>query len=104
MTIVDSGIDLSHPEFAGRANLVALNTQEPQPVGGVHGTAVASLIGAPEQRRRHRRRLPGSVLQSWDAALGEGTRLATSEIVAGVLAATNHGPGVINLSLGGCRP
>jgi hypothetical protein len=104
VTIVDSGVDVSHPEFAGRAGLVTLNTQEPQPLGGVHGTAVASLIGAPVNGVGVVGVYPQSLLQSWDAALGEGTRLATSEIVAGVLAAAGRGPGVINLSLGGAGP
>ena len=33
---------------------------------------------------------PEARLQSWDAALGTGTQLATSDIVAGILAATNR--------------
>ena len=82
-------------------DLVTLNTQEPQPIGGVHGTAVASLIGASANDVGTVGVYPQSILQSWDAALGEGTRLATSDIVAGVLAAAGNGAGVINLSLGG---
>jgi subtilisin family serine protease len=101
VTIVDSGVDVSHPEFAGRADLVTLNTQEPQPLGGVHGTAVASLIGGPANGVGIVGIYPQALLQSWDAALGEGRQLATSDIVAGVLAASQRGPGVINLSLGG---
>ncbi len=104
VTIVDSGIDLSHPEFVGRADLVTLNMQEPQPIGGVHGTAVGSLIGAPANGVGTVGIYPQSLLQSWDSALGEGTRLATSDIVAGVLAAAARGTGVINLSLGGNGP
>ena len=104
VTIVDSGVDVSHPEFVGRADLVTLNTQEPQPLGGVHGTAVASLIGAPVNGVGMVGIYPQSLLQSWDAALGEGRRLATSDIVAGVLAAAERGTGVINLSLGGNGP
>ena len=30
ITIVDSGVDFAHPEFAGRAGIVTLNTQEPR--------------------------------------------------------------------------
>jgi subtilisin family serine protease len=101
VTIVDSGVDVSHPELLDRPDLVLLNTQEPQPIGGVHGTAVASLIGAPVNGVGIVGIYPEAVLQSWDSALGEGTRLATSDIVAGVLAAADGGPGVINLSLGG---
>ncbi len=104
VTIVDSGIDVSHPEFVGRPDLVTLNTQEPQPVGGVHGTAVASLVGAPVNGVGIVGVYPQSLLRSWDSALGEGTRLATSDIVAGVLDAAGRGAGVINLSLGGNGP
>ena len=38
VTIVDSGLDVTHPEFAGRADTLALNAQEPAPLGGEHGT------------------------------------------------------------------
>ncbi len=101
VTIIDSGVNVGHPEFAGRADLVLLNEQQPQPIGGVHGTAVASVIGGPVNGVGVVGIYPQAVLQSWDAALGQGTQLATSDIVAGLLAASGRGPGVINLSLGG---
>ena len=103
ITIVDSGVDVAHPEFAGRSSIVTLNAQEPAPLGGVHGTAVASLIGAPANDVGTVGIYPEALLQTWDAALGAGTALQTSDIVAGVLAAANQGPGVINLSLGAER-
>lgn len=103
ITIVDSGVDLAHPEFAGRTSIVALNAQEPLPIGGIHGTAVASVIGAPANDVGTVGIYPEALLQSWDAALGQGTALQTSDIVAGVLAAAAQGPGVINLSLGAQR-
>jgi subtilisin family serine protease len=101
VTIIDSGVSIGHPEFTGRADLVMLNEQQPQPIGGVHGTAVASVIGGAENGVGIVGIYPQAVLQSWDAALGQGTQLATSDIVAGMLAAAQRGPGVINLSLGG---
>ncbi len=101
MTIIDSGVNVGHPEFVGRADLVLLNEQQPQPIGGVHGTAVASVIGGAENGVGVVGIYPQAVLQSWDAALGRGTQLATSDIVSGMLAAADRGPGVINLSLGG---
>jgi subtilisin family serine protease len=103
ITIVDSGVDVAHPEFAGRSSIVTLNEQEPAPLGGVHGTAVASLIGAPADDVGMVGIYPQALLQTWDAARGAGTVLQTSDIVAGVLAAANQGPGVINLSLGAER-
>jgi subtilase family protein len=103
ITIVDSGVDFAHPEFAGRPDLVALNAQEPAGVGGEHGTSVASVIGAPANGVGVVGIYPQAVLRSWDAALGSGTRLDSGQIAAGILAAARAGRGVINLSVGGSR-
>jgi subtilisin family serine protease len=103
VTVVDSGVNLTHPEFVGRADLVALNPQEPAPLGGEHGTMVASVIGAPENGVGIVGIYPQAVLRSWDTALGEGTRLDSVEITNGILAAARAGRGVVNLSLGGDR-
>jgi len=100
VTIIDSGIDVSHPEFLGRANTETLNAQEPAGIGGEHGTAVASLVAAPVNGLGLVGIYPEVLLRSWDAAKGQGTALETTEIVQGILAAANNGPGVINLSLG----
>jgi subtilisin family serine protease len=100
VTIVDSGIDVSHPEFLGRPNTETLNAQEPVGIGGEHGTAVASLIAAPVNGLGLVGIYPDALLRSWDAAQGAGTELDTSQIVQGILAAAAAGPGVINLSLG----
>ena len=80
-----------------------LNEQEPAPIGGVHGTAVASLIGAPANGLGIVGVYPEALLRSWDAAKGEGTQLETTEIARGILAAANAGPGVVNLSIGSDR-
>ncbi len=101
VTIVDSGIDVTHPEFLGRANTETLNEQEPAGIGGEHGTAVGSVVAAPENGLGLVGVYPEAVLRSWDAAKGQGTQLETFQIVQGILAAANRGPGVINLSLGG---
>jgi Subtilase family/Bacterial pre-peptidase C-terminal domain len=103
ITIVDSGLDVSHPEFAGRPDIALLNTQEPEGIGGEHGTSVASVIGAPANGVGVIGIYPQAVLRSWDAARGAGTRLDSSDIASGVLAAARAGRGVINLSLGGDR-
>ena len=103
ITIVDSGVDFQHPEFVGRPDLVALNSQEPAGVGGEHGTSVASVIGAPANGIGVVGIYPQAVLRSWDAALGSGTRLDSGQIAAGILAAARAGRGVINLSVGGSR-
>ena len=100
MTIVDSGLDVAHPEFLGRADTQTLNAQEPAPFGGEHGTMVSSVIAAPLNGVGLVGIYPRAVLRSWDAAKGDGTRLESSEISAGLLAAARAGRGVINLSLG----
>jgi len=100
VTIVDSGIDVSHPEFLGRENTETLNAQEPAGIGGEHGTAVASLVAAPVNGLGLVGVYPEALLRSWDAAKGQGTALETTEIVQGILAAANNGPGIVNLSLG----
>jgi subtilisin family serine protease len=104
VTIVDSGIDVSHPEFLGRPDTEMLNAQEPAGIGGEHGTAVASLVGAPANGLGLVGIYPGALLRSWDAAQGAGTALNTSSIVQGILAAAAAGPGVVNLSLGSNEP
>jgi hypothetical protein len=103
ITIVDSGISFNHPEFAGRPDLVALNNQEPAPLGGVHGTATASVAGAAVNGVGLVGIYPTAVLRSYDASLGDGTRLPADEIAAGIVAATQAGRSVINLSLGSNR-
>ena len=91
VSLVDSGIDVAHPEFAGRPNLVLLNDQEPPSFGGIHGTAVASVVGAQENGVGIVGIYPDSILRSWDAAGGDGTELTSSAIAKGILAASAAG-------------
>jgi hypothetical protein len=100
ITIVDSGLDVAHPEFASRPDTVLLNAQEPAGIGGEHGTSVASVIAAPLNGVGVVGIYPRAVLRSWDAAKGDGTQLESTEIAGGILAAARAGKSVINLSLG----
>lgn len=101
VTVVDSGVSFGHPEFAGRPDLVALDAQEPAPIGGVHGTAVASVVGAPVNGVGLVGIYPSALMRIYDASLGDGTRLPSSDIADGIDAAAAAGRSVINLSLGG---
>ena len=101
VTVVDSGVKFGHPEFLNRPNLIALDNQEPAPIGGVHGTAVASIVGAPVNGVGLVGIYPQAIIRSYDASLGDGTRLPSSDIANGILAASQAGRSVINLSLGG---
>ena len=102
VTVIDSGIDVAHPEFAGRPGIEPLNGQVLTPDEGYpHGTAVSSVVGAPSNAIGLVGVYPQSVLRFWDADAQGG--LSTSGVVAGLDAAIRRGPGVINLSLGVVR-
>src|SRR5437868_8946896 len=96
VTVVDTGLNFSHPEFAGRPNTVALDRQQITSPDDFHGTAISSLIAA--QGKEISGIYPRARLYEWDASERDG--LTLSAIIAGIAAATRAGPGVINLSLG----
>ena len=99
MTVVDSGVDLTHPEFATRPNTTALNAQTTTEVDEDHGTEVSSVIAAPNNGVGIVGVYPDAVLRVWDASpfgfLSEGSA------IQGIYEAARRGPGVINLSFGG---
>jgi hypothetical protein len=94
VTVVDSGVDLSHPEFATRPNTTALNEQTTTEIDEDHGTEVSSVVAAQNVGI-----YPQAVLRVWDASpfgfLNEGAA------IQGIVEAARRGPGVINLSFGG---
>ena len=96
LTIVDTGLEAAHPEFAGRPNTSLLNTQRlTESRQEWHGTAVASLAGAAENGRGIVGLYPQATLRVWDAG-----RPTLSRVLAGIEAAAAAAPGVVNLSLG----
>jgi hypothetical protein len=100
VTMIDSGADLSHPEFAGRPNTTPLNTQTFSANSEeLHGTATSSVVGAPINGQGLGGIYPQAKLQLWDAS--PGGQLTVGDEIAGLAAARAHGPGVVNLSLGG---
>ncbi|HSB39605.1 MAG TPA: S8 family serine peptidase [Gaiellaceae bacterium] len=100
LTMIDSGVDLSHEEFAGRPDTVALN---PQTFSAneeeLHGTATASVAAAPLNAKGIVGIYPQAKLQLFDAS--PGGQLTVGDEIAGLAAARSRGRGVINLSLGG---
>src|SRR2546421_118264 len=98
VTVVDSGLDVNHPEFAGRPNTTLLGPQNLLGEDEWHGTAVSSVIGAPANGVGLVGVYPQADLAMADASPA-GVLLTTSE-VAGIAAGARRGPGVINLSLG----
>lgn len=95
VTVVDTGLDLTHPEFNGRPNTVALNQQVVVSKEDIHGTAVSSVVGAPSNGVGIVGVYPQAVLQEWD--MGDGS---LSDILAGLDAASKRGRGVVNFSGG----
>ena len=99
VTVVDSGLDITHPEFASRPNTVLMNKQTVSDEDEDHGTEVASVIGAPNNGFGVVGVYPDAVLRIWDASpfgiLNEGAA------IQGIAEAAREGPGVINLSFGG---
>jgi hypothetical protein len=100
LTMIDSGVDLAHQEFAGRPNTTALNAQT---FSGsdeeLHGTATASVAAAPQNGVGIVGIYPQADLRLWDAS--PNAQLTVGDEIAGISTAARRGPGVINLSLGG---
>jgi Subtilase family len=96
VTVLDTGVDVSHPEFRGRPDTIPLNTITfNDDDRGSHGTAVASLLAAPVNGVGLVGVYPQARLQVWD-----GYDLSFGAVIAGLAAASRAGPGVVNLSLG----
>ena len=100
VTVVDTGVDVTHPEFAGRPATVLLNAQYVAGTADDHGTAVSSLVAAPANGIGLVGVYPEAALQIWDASPRGSGELTQADEIAGILAASRRGPGVINLSLG----
>ena len=98
VVVVDSGLDVTHPLFAGRANLTLLNQQTTRGGGEDHGTEVSSLIGAGSAALGMVGVYPDAVLESWDAS--PFNLITDTAAVLGIQKAASLGPAVINLSWG----
>jgi len=102
VAVVDTGIDLDHPEFQGRLTdgyNVIEDTNNPMDDNG-HGTHVAGVIAARSNNG------DGIAGMTWNSKLmpikaigadGSGTAF---DIAQGIRWATDHGADVINLSVG----
>lgn len=100
LTMIDSGVDLTHEEFAGRPHTVALNAQRfSAGEEELHGTATASVAAAPLNGKGVVGIYPQAQLQVYDAS--PAGQLTVGDEIAGLAAARRSGAGVVNLSLGG---
>jgi subtilisin family serine protease len=99
ITVIDSGVDMNHPEFADRPNTTVLNMQTIDEEDEDHGTEVSSVVAAPANGVGLVGVYPQAVLRVWDASpfgfLNEGAA------IEGIMEAARRGPGVLNLSFGG---
>ena len=104
ISIVDSGLDMTHAEFKARPNTTLLNAQPALTWGSdlYHGTEVATAAAAPEDGYGAVGVYPTAALRIF--ALGtvfDAPR--TSDVVKGVATAGSFGRTVINLSLSGSQ-
>lgn len=99
VTVIDTGLDVSHEEFSSRPNTTLLNAQDiSSGQEEFHGTAVASVAAAPTNGVGVVGVYPQAALQAWDAS-PQG-QLTVGDEIRGLAAAVRHGRTVINLSLG----
>jgi Subtilase family len=98
ITMIDSGVDATNPEFQGRPETSYLNPQTfSADEDELHGTATASVAAAPGANMTGI--YPKAKLQLWDAS--PNGVLTVGDEIAGLFDAIKHGRSVINLSLGG---
>ncbi len=99
VTVIDAGLDMTHPEFVARPNTTVLNTQTLLGEDFEHGTAVSSVVGAPVNGVGVVGVYPQAVLRFFDAS--PNATLDEASVIQGITEASLAGRGVINLSLGG---
>ena len=96
ITVIDTGLDLTHEEFAGRPNTVPLGDQNlTDSEEDFHGTAVSSVAAAPENGLGVVGVYPQAVLRSVD--VGD---LTVANVIAALTESIEAGPSVINMSFG----
>ncbi|MFD4859717.1 S8 family peptidase [Streptomyces atratus] len=104
VTVLDSGIDATHPDLAGRISEAVDFTNSPKgPVDEHgHGTHVASTIAGTGQASDGLRRgvAPGAKLAIGRVCGSDGS-CAGSAVIAGMEWAAKSGTDVVNMSLGG---
>jgi Subtilase family len=96
VTVIDSGVDTGHPEFAGR-QIEQLNAPI---VDTAHGTQVASVAAAPTNGQGIVGVYPQALLRSYD----EQTRTCAGSIAALDAATRVTAPSVLNISWGFAAP
>ncbi|MFL5934183.1 MAG: S8 family peptidase [Gaiellaceae bacterium] len=103
VAVIDTGVDFTHPEFVARPDTRPLNAQSVvDTLGDFHGTAVASVVGAPVNGVGMVGVYPQASLYAYDADLSGG--ITNTDLIQGIADAARLGRAVINLSVGSTRP
>ncbi len=113
--IIDTGLDVTHPDIAARAKgtTVVANRQDVTGVDGNvewHGTAVASTIGAAVDGVGGQGIYPAATIAMWDASVhplgncAPGGCVDGAKVVAGLDWAIAHNYDIVTLSLGSSQP
>jgi subtilisin family serine protease len=101
VAVVDSGIDLQHPELHSR--LVEgknfINENEPPTDNTGHGTHVAGVVGAITNNKAGISS-PSKNVKLMPVKVFEGKTTYMSTVIEGIYYAADHGADIINLSLG----
>jgi len=99
VTVIDAGLDMTHPEFVSRPNTSVLNAQTVLGQDDAHGTAVSSVVAAPANGVGVVGVYPQAVLRAFDSSPSDA--IDEAAVIQGITEASLAGRGVINLSLGG---
>ncbi|RID85908.1 peptidase S8 [Mesobacillus zeae] len=106
IAIVDTGVDIAHPDLKKRLvdGYNVLHTDQPPADDNGHGTHVAGIIASETNNRE------GIAGLTWYnkimpvKAMGKDGYGSTFDIAKGIIWAVDHGADVINLSLGNYQP
>ena len=102
LAIVDSGLDVTTPEFAGRPDVTLLNNQSTFGPEEWHGTVVASVAAAPVNGVAIVGVYPQAALEIWDAS--PVSSILSFSAAVGIETVAEHCPAVISLSFGSRSP
>lgn len=102
IAVIDGAVDQTQPAFANRADTTYLNSPTLAGPDDFHATSVAALAAA-SGPNGYTGVYPQAALELWDAGRGENG-IDGGSAAAGIMAAAQHCPAVLNLSFGGSQP
>ena len=107
VAVIDTGIDISHPEFKGKISAYSYNSsQKKTGIAYVnddygHGTHVAGIVAALQNNGKGGcGTAPGITLMAIKANAYNTDSFSTSSLVEAIRYAADHGADIINMSLG----